>query len=429
MDQASTERVERKYLLSLFHRQTLPDFVRVPVDDISVIAYRAILQSIYDCEEAYGFWDWATVCAYMHNNASPHTGIMEELGFEQRVLGDAAPRAAMVKQFALERRYSECAQRIVAAQKDGRYMDALEIAESMSEIKPLKKEGFESLDLVDVVIAAQAEMRENIRGSGGRLRLGEPLLDRVIGGIPRGGMLTIGGVTSAGKSSFVLYLAVLMAQAGKRVGILSLEDPKTLWGDRTMGLLGDVRISWLLGGVDLGEEALNELAEKGSVAELKARGLAIRVTLCTGASVAEAMTEAKKLIKNYEPDALVVDYVQAARFNLKIGARYDKLIADFAKALKGLCVRSNIPLILLSQIRRLEKGEEPTIFHLKESGDLENESDVVLLLWQPTIDGGERSVGKIGKIKWGMRGFRFEMIRDPSHGMIDEIREWNGKRA
>lgn len=429
MDQASTERVERRYLLSLFHRQTLPDFVRVSVDDMTTAAYKAILQSIYDCEEAYGIWDWATVCALMYQNASPHTGIMEELGYDQELLGDSDSRAAMIKRFALERRYSECAQRIVAAQKDGRYMDALEIAESMTEIKPLKKEGFESLDLADIVAAAKAEMRENIRGSGGRLKFGEPLLDRVIGGIPMGGMLTIGGVTSAGKSSFALYLSVLMAQAGKRVGILSLEDPKTLWGDRTMGLLGDVRISWLLGGVDLGEEALAELAEKGGIAELKARGLAIRVTLCTGASVAEAISESKKLIKNYEPDVLVVDYVQAARFNLKIGARYDKLIADFAKALKGLCVRSNIPLILLSQIRRLEKGEEPTIFHLKESGDLENESDVVLLLWQPMIDGEERSIGKIGKIKWGMRGLRFEMIRDPSHGMIDEVQEWQGNRT
>jgi len=421
MNRETTDRMERDYLISLMFRQTMPEEVRVDTEDMSNPAYAEILQSIYDCDEAFGCWEWAIVLNHMYQNRSKHTDVMEAWGLNIEIKADAAPRAQIVKQLGVERRYHEAAQRIVAANKEGRYADAAEIGESMVDIKPIKKEKtFETIDLSETITAAKTEVRETMQGKSTKVKFCEPILDRWLGGLEPGAMMTVGGSTSAGKSSFVLKLAVGMAKKGKRVAILSLEDPKSLWGKRSMGLLAGINVEWLYGGVALGEDAIREFSEMGARAELQAQGLPIRVSLATGPKASEAITEARKLVKRYDPDVFFVDYVQAPRFDQRARVGYDKLVADFAKQMKGLAVQYNIPLILVSQFKRPDSHREPTMHDLKETGDLEIISEIVMLLWKKN-EGDVDTHGKIAKVKWALAGQRFMLRRDPAHGMVTGI--------
>ena len=425
-DTAVTRRTERDYILSLLFRETLPVTVRVPIEDMSTEAHQEILQAVYDCDEAYGVWDWATVVGHMVRNHRKHAADFEKWDGDIAMLGESHPRAEMVKQLAQDRRYLATATKIYQAQKNGETFEALNLCESMATMGRREIEEIKSVDLADTIATARKEVRDNISGKGGALYFQVPLLDDAVKGVPAGSMVTIGGTTGSGKSSLALLAAVRMAQKEKRVAILSLEDPESLWGKRTMGLLAGIPVAWIYTGGGNGQDVISDCQQLGERAELAARGLPIRITFCNGLSSEQICGEAKRLIKAYEPNVLMLDYIQAARFDLK-AQRYDKSVSDLAKRLKGMCAQAGIVLILTSQLSRQQGGPEvePNLHNLKESGDLENESEVVLLLWQAekTVEGKKQpySYGKIAKIKWARSGKRFQLQRDPSHGMITGV--------
>jgi len=156
----------------------------------------------------------------------------------------------------------------------------------------------------------------------------------------------------------------------------------------------------------VGEEEIRMFSEKGARAELTAEGLPIKMGVATGIRASEAVLLGRKLIKSYEPHIFMVDYVQAPRFDLRAKAGYDKLVADFAKQMKGLAVQNNIPLVLLSQFKCPDRMREPTMFDLKESGELEIISEfgldtgelTAVLAWLGGLIGTDPTTGRIAQI-------------------------------
>lgn len=423
------QKIERDYLMALFSRGELPADVRLEPDDMSSTAYGEILQGIYDCEEAFGIWDCGTVLQHMYDNKSKHCGVLEHLSENFEPTLEAGARADIIRSAARVRLYHTEARKAVEAFEDNRIADGVEIARKLTEIKTPGEERFRVIDIGSAVGLARQEVGQLIEGRSTRLKFNLDLFDKQIGGVTPGSMTTIGGTTSSGKSSLVLLLAVTLARAGKRVCILSLEDPETLWGDRLLSLLADIPTVWLYTGAGLGADAIEDFKERADQAELLAQGMPIQLGVCTGATASEAINEATKLIKSWQCHVLIVDYLQAARFDLAV-QRYDKSVADLSKRLKGLCNHHRIPLIVTSQVRRRQGNPfaEPHITDLKESGDLENESEIVILLWKDSDKPNARCLGKIAKIKWSQPGLRFELVRDESHGMITNVRELRGRK-
>ncbi len=85
-----------------------------------------------------------------------------------------------------------------------------------------------------------------------------------------------------------------------------------------------------------------------------------------------------KLQKNrHELDLLVVDYLQLVTPIGKFERR-DLEIADITRKLKSLAKELEVPVLLLCQLSRQADGVEPRLSHLRESGSIEQDADVVL---------------------------------------------------
>lgn len=269
-------------------------------------------------------------------------------------------------------------------------------------------------ELAQRVWSAATSPRERAKR---RALSGMGLLDWAIGGFVDGSMTVVGGRTGAGKSSLMLAWALSMARAGRKPGIISLEDPADVWGGRLVAALSGVD-STRLGRGEADEVDLPAVA----AAVEAARALHLEVTFAVGGLLERVRGDVQHLVRDRGCDVIFVDYLQAVRLNAN-SRRYDKEVSNVAKALKGDCARERVPLVLGSQLSRAERGKpfsEPHLSDLKESGDVENESEAVVLLWREndTEDGAE--LGKIAKVKDGPRRPRFQLVRGQG-GMVEDV--------
>lgn len=122
----------------------------------------------------------------------------------------------------------------------------------------------------------------------------------------------------------------------------------------------------------------------------------------------------KRHMLSYPVDVLVVDYLQKIKF---YGDNIRREIDDAVDKLSSFAKDNNIALILVSQLRRSQKLEaEPTKEDLKESGNIENFADTVILLHRKsTINVGEREEAwyKIDKHRSGPTTQAIKLIYNP----------------
>lgn len=222
-------------------------------------------------------------------------------------------------------------------------------------------------------------------------------IDQIIGRLPAGSMTVIGGETSAGKSHFVHAIARNAERLGNKPGIISIEDGIDEWGTRGIAGLTGVTYQAVLAARIQSQDDRVALYERIYKAPDLAKDIDIKVGIAISANLETVMQCAKSLIVDHDRNVLLVDYCQAVRVESE-RIRLDKAYADVAKRLKGLCAKHKIPLVLNSQLSRSKT--EPTINSLKESGDLENESEIVILLWKDKDNRRSRTLWKIGKAKW-----------------------------
>jgi replicative DNA helicase len=233
-------------------------------------------------------------------------------------------------------------------------------------------------------------------------------------------------VHNSGKSS--LMLAIAMNQAGPRnnakVGIISCEDSEWVWGVRIMASLRDVNPERFFRlPVDPTLVGLSQLA----IVEAKQYG--IHIAFPIGKPLAHVLTLARQLIDERGCSVLMVDYLQAIS-----ATGQDRYTArtDAAQALKGLCHDKGVALVLASQLKRPEAGSpfrEPNSTDMKDSGDIENMSEAILLLWPDSDGQNATTIGKVSKVKWSSQRPRFSLGRNPNTGAVTSIDDAPSKSA
>ena len=125
----------------------------------------------------------------------------------------------------------------------------------------------------------------------------------------------------------------------------------------------------------------------------------------SGISLSKLVAKAKLLIRREKVKLIVVDYLQL----IAVSGREEKeKITKVSHALMNLAKDTGVPVIAISQLTRPRDGNEnhrPTIFGLKESGTLENDAHVVILIYRP-VDERKMKTGEdeliIGKQRGGM---------------------------
>lgn len=191
----------------------------------------------------------------------------------------------------------------------------------------------------------------------------------------RGELIIIGARPSQGKSGLGFQIATSVAEYGKS-HIFSLEmDHESI-----VSRQASIALNKPLDAIQRGSVSNQQLAEvKASLQRLNCH-----VDDQAGLNVHQICDRARMQYRRDHTDLIVVDYIQIVGYDHK-GNRAQEL-GQISGALKELAKELRVPVIALSQLNRNSEYREdgtPQLSDLKESGALEQDADVVLLIHRP----------------------------------------------
>lgn len=246
--------------------------------------------------------------------------------------------------------------------------------------------GSESIVLSDALIEArnQAANTQELRNKGmiTAIPTGLNSLDNIFaGGWRAPDLIILGARPSMGKTQHALSFAKAAAKAGKHVLIASIEMTSIQLVNRY--LLEDERInSYNLRTGQMAPEEWNAMDEMSGVLW----NLPIHIAGDSSIrNLSNIKSEARRLKRKNNLDLLVIDYLGLIKTAQEFQSRYLQ-IGYITGELKNLAKELNVPIILLSQLNRPIKGvevKEPKLEDLRESGDIEQDADVVLFIHKP----------------------------------------------
>jgi len=205
-------------------------------------------------------------------------------------------------------------------------------------------------------------------------------IDRITGGLQGGQIIIIGARPSVGKSAFIGGIAVNAAQKGHKVGVISLEMPDEQIGARLASIYSDVEFYKIYRSIvtDFNEEKrlIDSMVNIGT--------LPIYITDKTNVTASAIRAKTEKLKKRSGLDLLIIDYLQLIETESKSNQNREREVANLSRSLKLLAMDLKIPIIVLCQLNRQSevdgKAKKPRMSQIRESGSLEQDADIVMLL-------------------------------------------------
>lgn len=204
------------------------------------------------------------------------------------------------------------------------------------------------------------------------------------GGFNAGNLVILAARPSVGKTAIMLHMAKAAASAGKNVNIFSLEMTNQELVQRFLSSESDALNQWSMAKGDIEwsafEMAAGNLSSKPIYLNDSARSIediSQRITL---------NSMAKKC------DIAFIDYLGLIKLG-KIG-NLSQAIAECTRDLKALAKSCKIPIVLLCQLNRASASEKraPELYDLRDSGGIEQDADIVLMLERSGDDPGGKDV-------------------------------------
>lgn len=202
-----------------------------------------------------------------------------------------------------------------------------------------------------------------------------PDLDNDLGGIEAGTVCVLGAPTNWGKTGMVVAIADDALMSGKSVLIVTGEDPPELYLRRLVQRRGRVNAYRLKTRTHTGDD-FNKYS-KAAVELCINQGTPV-ILKCAGRPIEHVLHDAERRMKTEHYDLVMFDYLQAFTCKERKESRRTE-VNYILRKITDCIKRRGVSGVIVSQIRRLEKGEEPALRDLKESGDIENSAESVLL--------------------------------------------------
>lgn len=212
-------------------------------------------------------------------------------------------------------------------------------------------------------------------------------LDRLTAGWQQGDLNIITARPSVGKTAFALHLALAAGRAGKHVLVNSLE----MQGER----LGDRWLCAQAANVDAGhlKTGLLDAGERQQALEAARLLSALPVYVDDNPKMSMDHIRSSALLQKSKGrcDLLIIDYLQLCE--MKSGQKNrnrEQEVAEASRKAKLIAKELDIPVILLCQLNReceMRADKRPALSDLRESGAIEQDADVVMLLYRPALYG------------------------------------------
>lgn len=245
------------------------------------------------------------------------------------------------------------------------------VKQYFTPIKDVLEESFERIDKLH-------KEKGSIRG----VPTGFRDLDNLLAGFQPSDLIILASRPSIGKSSLALNIADHVACEKKMaVGIFSLEMSKEQIIDRFLCLRGSVD-SWKLRTGNLEDEDFGKLNyAMGVLSETP-----IFIDDSPFLNCMEIRTKARRLQMEQTLSLIIIDYLQLmSGVTTRSSDNRVQEVSEISRSLKALARELNVPILALSQLSRAVEhrpDKKPILADLRESGSLEQDSDVVLFIYR-----------------------------------------------
>lgn len=235
-------------------------------------------------------------------------------------------------------------------------------------------------------------------------------LDALLHGLQPSDLVIAAGRPGMGKTSLGLCVALAAAKSGKRVAIASLEMSSRQLGNRLLSYESGVNLFTLTSG----RLSANQMA-RVNWAGVNLGALPIRYVDANPMTVDRLRAMVRQLKVREGLDLVIVDYLQLMESGPKRKSGRQEDVAEMSRGLKLLAKELNVCVLALSQLSR--KPEErpdkrPNLSDLRESGAIEQDADIVLMLYRDEVYDEESTDRGVAEI----------LVRKHRNGPIGDIR-------
>ena len=215
------------------------------------------------------------------------------------------------------------------------------------------------------------------------LMTGIPQFDRE-GGLPDKAFIVIGAKSSHGKTSFANYLALQAMKHGKRVAYYSMEMTNLELTQRLLSMECRVNVNTLARKPLLPEQEVKAFHAIESLIQNNAESFCFDER---GVNKLDRMLQSIRVLKRTRGlDLVVVDYIQLLGIDpIYRDENTTKLIGRASHAFKDISRDLGLTILCLSQINRNVTGR-PTRANLRDSGEIDEASDLTIILYRPEAD-------------------------------------------
>lgn len=366
--------------------------------DFYLDGHRKIYSAIFDLQSEGKPVDMTTVTNRLNENKClPQVGGIEYL----MQLCDSAVTSANTKTYveiiqnkAFMRNLIETSQMIAEEGLDGQsdVDDFLDSAEKriLSVTRTRRTSEFRTgAEVINSVLENIQKMSDNHSPITG-VATGFKDLDRLTHGFQSGDLIILAARPSMGKTAFALNLGMNIAQLEpkKAIALFSLEMPAEQLISRILSAKSTVMGDHLKTGY-LSTGEWNQLSE--AVTELK--GTKIFIDDTPGVRVSEVFSKCRKLQSEHGLSCIIIDYIQLLSGSGKTGDNRQQEVSEISRNLKALARELKIPLIALSQLSRgveARTDKRPMMSDLRESGALEQDADIIMLMFRESYYDDEK---------------------------------------
>ncbi len=303
-----------------------------------------------------------------------------------------------------------------------------EVESEIFSIAEKKQTGLASAaELIKVSIDRLTELSARKETTTG-VASGFDQLDKLTAGFQPGELTIIAARPSMGKTAISLNIAQHAAIRGKKsVAYFSVEMAKEQMMMRMIASEARVNLSDLRVG-SVNDNAWPRLIEKAS----KMSEAPLYIDDTSGISPFEIRAKARRMKAQNGLDMIMVDYLQLMQLKQRVESR-EREVSEISRTLKAIAKELQIPVIALAQLNRGvegRSGHKPMLSDLRESGSIEQDADVIMMLYReeyydrdnPDVKGkaevivGKNRNGPTGSahLKWESHIGRFSNLEEAS---------------
>lgn len=314
-------------------------------------------------------------------------------------LYDAMPTAAnleyhadIVRERAVRRRLIHAACELTRDAYDGAAPAADLLERFYESALSTARTGKDPVTLTAALRQVMDGIDERNRPGGKRpLTTGFDALDNVLGGFRGGEFVLVGARPSVGKSALALALLLAAAEAGTPGLMFSLEMSAEEMASRVLAMKAEVPLNQIRGRLDDEKATARRLLDA-----VDRTRLPVWIDDRADHTVASIAGVCKRAVRRHRVGLVVIDYLQLLKHE---GGKNDPQhvrVGDTSRRLKLLARTLDVPVVCLAQLNRestTRTDGRPMLSDFRESGNLEQDCDVALLLWPVAPPEGPAAVG------------------------------------